>query len=254
MDKREKTAKAKQEDVLLTKMLYWIVGAVVLEFLLLLLNRFYVNYTASGIELAVGIHSVLTVLAVVFPICFVGTVVWLWQSHKRGKVCNKAPFLVALTAALSVCTIVSRLYRGTGVSLLYVMVPVVAVLAMVYYLYQREFFGSAILCALGLLGVRLCAQSRSVKFYAFMFVLAVILVVAVLASRMMQKHAGALKLGGKSYAILPKTTNYAFLYVTCAVVALVVIAALIMGVHVVLYGVLVAWLLILAVYYTVKLM
>ena len=44
------------------------------------------------------------------------------------------------------------------------------------------------------------------------------------------------------------------LYVTCILVAAVVIAALVLGVLAVLYGVLVAWLLILAVYYTVRLM
>lgn len=254
MDKREKTARAKQEDVVLTKMLYWIVGAVVLEFLLLLLNRFYVNYTAGTIEVAVAIHSALTVLSVVFPICFVVSAIWLWNGYKKGTMCPRAPYIVVITVALSVCAIVSRLYRGTGVSILYVAVPVVAVLAMVYYLYQREFFGSAILCALGILGVRLCAQAHSVKVYGYMVVLAVILVAVALASRAMQKNEGVLKLGGKSYDLLPKSANYAFPYVTCAVVALVVIAALAMGAHVVLYGVLVAWLLILAVYYTVKLM
>ena len=41
---------------------------------------------------------------------------------------------------------------------------------------------------------------------------------------------------------------------TCAVVAVVVIAALVLGALTLLYGVLVAWLLILAVYYTVRLM
>ena len=44
------------------------------------------------------------------------------------------------------------------------------------------------------------------------------------------------------------------LYVTCALVAVVVIAACVLGALALLYGVLVAWLLILAVYYTVRLM
>ena len=54
--------------------------------------------------------------------------------------------------------------------------------------------------------------------------------------------------------MLPKSANSALLYVTCGVVAAVVIAALLLGGLAVLYGVLVAWLLILAVYYTVRLM
>lgn len=43
-------------------------------------------------------------------------------------------------------------------------------------------------------------------------------------------------------------------YVTCAIIALVVIASIFLGAHAALYGVLVAWLLVSAVYYTVKLM
>ena len=50
MDKRVKTERARQEDAVLHKVLYWIVGAVVLEFLLLLVNRFYVKYTVADLQ------------------------------------------------------------------------------------------------------------------------------------------------------------------------------------------------------------
>ena len=45
MDKRERAQRAKQEDALLNRVLAWIAGAVVLEALLLLLDRYYVNYS-----------------------------------------------------------------------------------------------------------------------------------------------------------------------------------------------------------------
>lgn len=256
MDKKEKTVKAKQEDIVLTKVLYWIVGAVVLEFLLLLLNRFYVNYTVDTINIALALQTVLTVLSVVFPICFLGCVAMLFKHQKQCKRCAITRAATIMTAALSICCIVSRVYRDGGVSLLYVVVPVVAVLAIVYYLYQREFFACAILSTLGMLGVRLSVQTvvRPAMGYTFIVVLAVVVVAFALSARTMQGTDGVLKVGGKDMAILPKKANYAMLYVTCAVVALVVIAALVAGVHVALYGVLVAWLLVLAVYYTVKLM
>ena len=44
------------------------------------------------------------------------------------------------------------------------------------------------------------------------------------------------------------------LYVTCAVVAAVLIATAVLGELALLYGVVVAWLLVMAVYYTVRLM
>ena len=45
MNKREqeKLQRERQEDLVLNKVLWWIVGAVILEFLILLLNRYYVQ-------------------------------------------------------------------------------------------------------------------------------------------------------------------------------------------------------------------
>ena len=64
---------------------------------------------------------------------------------------------------------------------------------------------------------------------------------------MLQCHKGTMKFMGKTVNVLPENANYAMLYVTCALVAVVVIAALVLGGLAVLYGVL-------AVYYTVRLM
>ena len=75
-----------------------------------------------------------------------------------------------------------------------------------------------------------------------------------LFSRKLQTSGGILKLGGKELRLFPKNANYAMLYVTCIVVAAVLVAALLLGSLPVLYGVMVAWLLIMAVYYTVRLM
>ena len=54
MNKKEQQAqRARQEDEILVKVLWWIVGAVVLEALLRLLNRYYVDYTVTS-RTAVG--------------------------------------------------------------------------------------------------------------------------------------------------------------------------------------------------------
>lgn len=54
--------------------------------------------------------------------------------------------------------------------------------------------------------------------------------------------------------MLPKGANYTLLYITYSVVAVVVITALLLGGPAMLYGMLVAWLLTLAIYYIVCLM
>lgn len=260
MNKKEQQAqRAKQEDVVLNKVLWWIVGSVILEALLLLLNRVYVNYTASEIEFAYSLRGVFKVLAIVLPICFV-VLAGLWlAARKSGKLVKLTGVLALIALILAVCAVIVRIFDVSGVKFLYIAVPVVAVLALIYYLYQREFFFSAALSALGLLGIKVAAQAESSPlvgygYLAVLAVLAVLVLAGAVCFRLLQSHKGFWSVKGKAKEILPKNANYAMLYVTCALVAAVVIAALVLGALAVLYGVLVAWLLILAVYYTVRLM
>ena len=134
--------------------------------------------------------------------------------------------------------------------------PAVAVLALIYYLYQREFFCAAVLSALGLLAVRVVPQyaGHPVLAIGYAVVLAVLVLAALVLFFRLQKGQGRMAVKGAPVQILPKNANYALLYATCAVVAAVLAAALALGSLTLLYGVLVAWLLILAVYYTVRLM
>lgn len=258
MDKRVKSERARQEDAVLHKVLYWIVGAVVLEFLLLLVNRFYVKYTVADLQSGVvmGFANALNVLAIVFPICFVLALIWWVMRAKKAGAVGLPAFLTILAAALSVCCIITVFFKGTGVHFLYVAVPVVAVLALLYYLYQQEFFTVAVICVLGLLGVWISqfTASRAVLSYGYMVILAVILVLVVIFSRVLDGTGGVLKLAGKPRRVMPKGASYVMFYVTCAITAAVVIASIFLGAHLALYGVMVAWLLVSAVYYTVKLM
>ena len=231
-------------------------GSVILEALLLLLNRVYVNYTASEIEFAYSLRGVFKVLTIVLPICFV-VLAGLWlAARKSGKLVKLTGVLALIALILAVCAVIVRIFDVSGVKFLYIAVPVVAVLALIYYLYQREFFVSAVFCALGLLGIKLLPRVRGASLvgYAYAVALAVLLVAAVVLFRMMQKSQGKLTVKGAPVQVFPKGANYALLYVTCALVAVVAIAAVMMGALTLLYGVLVAWLLILAVYYTVRLM
>ena len=253
MNKKEQQAqRAKQEDVVLNKVLWWIVGAVVLEVLLLLLNKVYANYTVEQIELAKSLRDVFSVLMIALPICFVVLLIWAVAARKSGKFPRLSSVLAGVMLALAVCAVVIRVFDESGIRLLYVAVPAVAVLALIYYLYQREFFFAAVLSALGLLGVKVVPYHFG--FPAIAYGYAVVLGVALVVFRVMQAAGGKLRLKGNWVEVLPKSANYALLYVTCGVVAAVVIAALLLGGLAVLYGVLVAWLLILAVYYTVRLM
>ena len=258
MNKKEqqKAQRAREEDIVLTKVLWWILGAVVLEALLLLLNKVYVNFTTEQVYIAVALQGMFNVLSIVLPICFVVLLIWTLVFWRAGRSLCLPGVLTGISLVLAVCAVVIHYFYDKGINFLYIAVPAVAVLALIYYLYQREFFFAAVLGALGLLGVKVAAQAASSPLvgYGYLSVLAVIVVVAAVCFRMLQVHKGVWNIKGKSKEILPKNANYAMLYVTCALVAVVVIAACVLGALALLYGVLVAWLLILAVYYTVRLM
>lgn len=258
MNKKEQKAaqRAREEDIVLTKVLWWILGAVVLEALLLLLNKVYVNFTTEQIYIVLALQKAFHVLSIALPICFVVLLIWTVVSWRTSRSVKLPGILTGICLILAACAVIISVYYDKGISFLYVAVPAVAVLALIYYLYQREFFFSAVLSALGLLGVRIAPKTPNDPrtAYGYLVVLAVVLVAAVVCFRLLQCRKGTLKLMGKTVEVLAENTNYAMLYVTCALVAVVVIAALVLGALAVLYGVLVAWLLILAVYYTVRLM
>ncbi len=191
--KAQQQAKRQQEDAALNRILLWFGGAVVVEFILLMIARL-----ASGSEL---IHA-LTLL-----------------------------------------------------------VPAVAVLAVIYYLFQRDFFCIAVISACGIL----CLQLYRKMLYTHPtrllvgFILAfVLLVAAVVLLALMQKEKLQLSAGLDKVArtLLPKESNYLLLYITCVLVAALLTLTLILGGTVAYYlmFVLAGWLFIMAVYYVVKMM
>ena len=117
MNKKEQQAqRAKQEDVVLNKVLWWIVGAVVLEVLLLLLNKVYANYTVEQIELAKSLRDVFSVLMIALPICFVVLLIWAVAARKSGKFTRLSSVLAGVMLALAVCAVVIRVFDESGKS------------------------------------------------------------------------------------------------------------------------------------------
>lgn len=256
MDKRTKAERAKQEEAAMNRVLIWIGGSVVLEALLLLLNRFYSNYQVKDIEIAVALRGVFDVLAVAFPVCFIAGAAWWVLSIRKGERRVLPQVVTTVAGVLAVCALMVHFYAGTGIKVLYVAVPCVAVLALIYYLYQREFFLMALMGAAGILGLWLLNRriAHPVVVYGYLAAEVLFLVAAAVAAHLLQGRDGVALLGGKRMELLPKETNYTLLYATCLVVALVQVIGLVMGPLMMLYGVLIVWLLAMAVYYTVKLM
>lgn len=255
MDKEARAAKKQKEDQALNRVLWWFGGAVVLEFLLLLLNRFYINFNAEGAALARSIFRFLRGFAWVCLASAVATAAWWMLRRKKGGKTFLPGALFISSLVLAVCCFVAGIGRGMGVKFLYVCVPVMAVLALVYYLYQREFFlvavqGGFVLFAMWM--YRELIYSHALVVYTVFVVLGVLTLAAVVLFRILQKSGGKL---GKT-RVLSKKTNYAPLYLAAAITAVSLLLAALLGATVA-YGllfVMVAWLFGVAIYYTVRLM
>lgn len=255
LKKEEREEKKRREDQALNRVLWWFGGAVILEFFLLLLNRFYINFDANGIGLAHSLAQMLRVMVWVSLAAALGCGAWWLVRKRKGEATFLPGALTVVAAALFVCALISRLWRTVGVQFLYMSVPASAVLALIYYLYQREFFLVALQGAIGLFAMwcyrkLIFVQARMA--YLVLALCAVGVVVLGVFTLVLQRKGG--KLGTRR--ILPKKTNYALLYVAGAVTLCVILAALLMGVTVAYWALflVVAWLFGAAVYYTVRLM
>lgn len=256
MKQEERKTKKQREDQALNRVLWWFGGAVALEFFLLLLNRYYVGFDANGIATAHALAVFLKVLAAVGLVGALSAGIW-WLRRRKGKEGTLAPgALCVLSAAVCVCAVVAVLWPEMGVQMLYIVVPAVAVLALIYYLYQREFFLVAVEGALTLVamwGYRKLIDGNPAGAYALCGAVAVVIAAATAAIWLIQKRGGEWK-GWKLFG--KQTVGLPLVYVgglvgLCAIAAAVIAGAT--AAYVALLGV-VAWLFAAAVFYTVRLM
>lgn len=258
LNKQERKEKQSKEDRVLNRVLLWFGGAVILEFLVLILNRFYVNFDASGTELAYGIAQFLRALIWVSLVGAVGCAAWALVKKRKGGKLFWPVLLGTVCLVLMLCSLVAVVWKDIGVQFLCLGVPVAAVLALIYYLYQREFFLLALLGGVGLFALwsyRKLLMEHPRMTYCIFAMAGLVTVAFAVAAFLLQRGKGRLP-GKRGLRVLPAKANYALLYVGCAVNACTLIAALALGLtaaYVALFAV-VAWLFAAAIYYTVRLM
>lgn len=202
----------------------------------------------TGLGWATGVFGV---LAVAFVIC--------WAALRRRaafwRMAGMPLFLMALAISLS-CWLLYATWVSY-VSLLYFVYIALAVLYMIALLYQHEFLLLSLIntCA----GCVFYALNRFYGHTVFSILLSVILVLVIalgcgvfFAAR---KHNGTLKLFGREVQVSQSNTSPLLFYISCVVWLICLIASAVLGSVFAYYCVYaaVAFELIAAVYYTVKL-
>ena len=255
MDKKQREERRRQEDIALQRGLLWVVGAIVLEGLLVLINRNYINYKMeeAAVNRMVAIGNVLGVLRIAGAVAAVLALGWAFWQMKQKKTFGLQLVLALALAAVAVCAHVTVKFRAEGMSMLFWLVVAWAVLALVYYIYQREFFVAAAACGMSVLALWFVRYDRNGLAESILVLAAIAVVTAAVV--WMKKSRGTLP-GKLAIRFLPEDTNYAVALATCAASLAAPIAALLLGGTAAYYliFVMVAWLFALFVYYTVKLM
>ena len=121
MDKKQREERRRQEDIALQRGLLWVAGAVVLEALLVLVNRFYINFrlTDAGINIYVGLGQWLPILRNVTLAAAVLVLLWaVWRLRKGEKFGWPLIGSIAL-GAVAVCAHVAVKFQESGVSMLF---------------------------------------------------------------------------------------------------------------------------------------
>lgn len=254
--KQQQSAKRRQEDAALNKLLIWFGIAIGYEIVALLLKRFYVNVRGAGeVSFALGLAHVFGVLQWVAPILTIAAAVWAVLNRRSGKSIQVPAICAGGLFALSFTVILAYRFYSNGVEVLGVVAPVTAVLALIYYLYQREFFCNTLFTGGGILSMWLYRRyysSHPARILAGFIVGWVLLALVALLAWKLAQNGGK----WKEWEVFPAKTSYVPTYVTCGVTALTMAAAMLGGAAVAYYAifVLVIWLFCMAVYYTVRMM
>ncbi|MBS7218104.1 MAG: hypothetical protein KH028_01660 [Oscillospiraceae bacterium] len=255
MDYNEREAQRRQEDRDLNRALIWIGAAIILEFLLVLVNKYYINFrtTEESINLAMAISAALNGLRWGSLVALLACGVWTALRLKQGGQVGLPLTLTAVSAALFLCAQITLVFQESGVRMLFWLVPAWAALALVYYLYQREFFLSALVSGVGVLGLWFIRHAGASSLYAIGAVVVILLLLGLIL--WLKGHGGRL-FAGEAGQLLPEEAGYPLMLLSCVVsLGAIAIAAFVGGAlsYYLLYA-MVAWLFALLVYYTVKMM
>lgn len=253
-EKGKRERRQSEDDKVFNRMLLWIAGAVVVELLLLLLRKAYVEMVWGGV-LAQGLLTFFEIFTVAGIVIAVGCGAWAVVSARSGKPILLPIIIGAAAGALWVVAAMCRFLFADGVRILLMFPAAAAVLIIIFFLYQRPFFYNAFLTGGGLLALWLHEKyyMNHPRLVTACIVggVAVLIAAAALAFQLKKKDG---KLG--RLRVLPPGSDYMMTWLTCGVTAAAMLLGLALGVslsHYLLY-VLVGWLFAQAVFFTVKMM
>lgn len=244
----------KEEDAAFSRMLLWLAGAVILELAVLLLKRVYVDLWPD-VEAAYRLGIFFRAFRFAGAVLTAAAAVWLVFYHRKGKKTVLPLICTIAVASLWIIAVLAYRFYDDGMRVLMALPAAAAVLILIYFLYQRTFFVTSAITGGGIAALWLYreyyADHPTWVLACFVIGWALLAAAAALAWKLG-------KTGGKlgSLQIMPESSMYGVVWLTCALTAIAMALALLLGAAAAFYllFVLLAWLFGQAVFFTVKLM
>ncbi len=253
-EKGKRAQRQSEDDKVFNRMLLWLAGAVVVELLLFLLQKAYVDIIFDAM-VASALSAFFRVFSIAGAVIVAGCLAWAVVNYRGNKPVTLPVIIAAAAAVVWVISLLSYFLYAEGVRILMLLPAAAAVLIIIFFLYQRPFFLNAMLTGGGLLVLWLHRQYyMNHPTFITACVVGGVVLLALAAALAFQLR----KTDGKLFGIrvMPVESNYTMTWITCIVVAVSMIAALLMGTTAAYYllFVLVGWLFAQAVFFTVKMM
>ena len=275
MSKKRVSAKKEKEKESYGKVITVFILAIAAVAYLMIIYKLY-----SRADTLVGTYNFLIIMTWVGVAGTVFGIVWAAVSNMRKEKAGRSRingvFIAVIFALIGICDWLMSVYYLDAIQVLWVVVPAIAVLYLIYCCYQQEFFIIALLSGISIfllwflsktdftgiaarLGWIVGTQGNSFwlpyQVTAFIVGYAVIIVCFVF-TKIAGKQKGGLNFGDKSIGFLTPKAEYTTLFISYAVMAAVLLAALIGGSVGAYYAMIaaIAYLFIMAVYHTVKMM
>lgn len=254
---RQKT-KVTHNDFITNKIMVVIITALLFTFLLMMINRglgssgtFMVAYYSIYVICALG------VLGLAFGLCKSFVDVKKGRDVSSQLLTGHGIALCSLIAAASMLLLLFTDYNAS-LRLLYIVIPSLAVLYLIFMIYQREYFALAALG--GLIALYFWRFARyyrgSVRFVVLQAVLLLVCLCMGAALFLLKRGDGTLTIGRHRVRILKTDAEYRATFVFLALYVLLLIAAFFIPNFAILYlaYTTLALVFVMAVYYAVRMM
>ena len=254
MTEKGKNQRRREEDAAFNRMLLWLAGAAVVELIVLLIKRIYVDFWLD-VDAVVALNAFFRVFQFAGIALTAAGIAWIAVSVRNGKGWRLSAALTGAAAVLWVVSLLAYQLYDLGITILTILPGGAAVLILIFFLYQRTFFVDTAITGGAIAALWLFRTYRTdhPTLLTLCFILGWVLLAAAAALAWKLRGSNG-RLG--SLQLMPDGSVYGVIFATCALSAAALLLAYLLGETAAFYllFVLMAWLFGQAVYFTVKLM